>query len=154
MEQEAKKTQRVFEYVGATYEQHIEINQLRDEIEKVKDVYLQNIAQFKYLIESLEVQKFFLDNSAKRLKQNAKKYNDFRSTQLKATETELKKYQGLIVEEEKLLKLAEDFLKLYDEKVDVDSKVNDLNEEIIVLAYDKDFYDILILFAKTFGILK
>lgn len=153
--EELRKQQRVFEYVGATYEQHIEINQLRDEIIKVEDVYKQNIAQYEYLIDSLDVQKFFLDNSAKRLKIGAKKYNDFRNAQLTATQNELRKYQGLLQVEREYLALTENLLNLYDEKVDVESKgLNDEGDEVIVLTYDKNFYSILVLFAKTFGILK
>lgn len=155
MENATKETKRVFEYVGATYEQHIEINQLRDEIIKVKDVYAQNIAQFKYMIELLDVQKFFLDNSAKRLKSGSKKYNDFRTSQLKSTESEFAKYTGLLKAEEQFQKLAENLLNLYDKKVGVESKgLNENGDEVIVLTYDSQFYEILVLFAKTFGILK
>ena len=152
---EERKMQRIYEFVGITKEESIEVNQLRDELVKAQEVYNNNLKQFNYVLESLEVQKFFLVSSAKRLKSNQKKYNDFRATQLKSTEQEVAKYQVLVENEKELLELTNKMLELYDSKVDIESKGHDENgDELITLTYEKGFYDTLVLFAKTFGILK
>ena len=135
--------------VGITNEQAIVVNEIREQVVKIVDTHTANIKQFQFVVEYYKSQRWFLETSVSKSKAKgiSEKYGKLRNKLLSETIAEINAKERTIEQEMGFLQNASEFLEIFDSQVDFTQ-----TETENVFTYKAGFFELIIQFAKTFGL--
>ena len=135
--------------VGITNEQAIVVNEIREQIVKIVDTHTANIKQYEFMLEYYKNQKWFLEISVSKSKAKGvhEKYSKLKNKLTSELVSEINATERSIVQEKDYLQNSNEFLEIFDSQVDFTQ-----TETENVFTYKAGFFELIIQFAKTFGL--